>query len=321
MNRLETELQQLSTSYFKRYDALVARLSQNELNSWQVNAHEFTDHGANHCKRVVEALDKLVPNEILSQLNESELYFLLCSAWLHDIGMMCRQVGEEKLEASEIRERHHELTKKYILDNAKYREYEIYSEPEARIIADICYCHRRVSIPSVCDVLVPIGPNIIHFRFLSALLRLADEMDMDYRRASECTMDLIGLRGDSVDHWKACQLVSGVTCEPQNSTIEVVCNIKSDDERKIATNAIRKLNQERQQTVPYFELGLKYNSVRGKLRNTVDQDEFLIILNDGAEQFFQQVYRMRKGEQIIFKPTIPIETLKTEFEQSKGEEK
>lgn len=278
-----------------------------------MNAPEFTDHGANHCIRVVEALDKLVSEEVMGRLNESELYFLLSSAWLHDIGLLSKQIGPTRLEPKEIRERHHELTKIYIMSNAKYREYDIYSETEARTIADICYCHRQVSIQSVCEASVPIGAHSVHVRFLSALLRLADEMDMDFRRASECTMELINLRGDSADHWKACQLIDGVACAPQDSSIEVVGTIRNNDERAIVHNAVRKLNGERQLVAPCFELGLKYNTVRCTLKNPTDQEEFIIFLNDVTEQLFQQVYRKRQGEKAIFKPSISIESLRAEF--------
>lgn len=227
-----------------------------------MNAREFTDHGVNHCRRIIEVFDKLIPDTVLSQLNSTEIYFLLSSAWLHDLGMMVQQIGEERLEPKEIRERHNELTKNYLLEKNKYREYEIYSENEARIIADICLCHRKASIPAVCDATVPIGPDVVHARFLCALLRLGDEMDMDYRRASECTADLIQLRGDSVNHWKACQLINGISCDATNSTIEILGIISSDEERLTASNAVRKLNDERSQVMRYFELGLKYNYVK-----------------------------------------------------------
>lgn len=318
LSQLELRLKQLSQEYFDRYTGLVTRLCTNELNNWQINAPEFTDHGIGHCKRVIERLNQLISDNILHELNKGELYVLLSSVWLHDIGMMCKQIGEEKFEAKEIRERHHELTKKYLLNDNKYREYNIFSEPEANIIADICYCHRKTSIPSTCDARVALASETIHLRFLSALLRLADTMDMDYRRASECTMDLIKVRGDSVEYWKACQLVTGIACETQNSTIELFCTIRDDEERRIATSIARKLNEERGQTVPYFEFGLKYDFVKCRLRDSV---ECFIVLNNVSEQFFQQTYRKNVGETAIFKPTIPIETLRLEFEQFKGENK
>jgi hypothetical protein len=232
--------------------------------------------------------------------------------------MMCRQIGNEQFMPKDIRERHHELTKRYLMTNSKYRQYIINSELEASIIADICYCHRRVSIPSVFEAKVTVGAQVVNARFLSGLLRIADEMDMDYRRASECTMELISLRGDSADHWKACQLVNGLTCDSQNSVIEISCTIKNDNDRRIATNAARKLNQERQQTVPYFEFGLKYNSIRCRLKNPIDKDEYLVVLNDITEQLFHQVYRKRKGEDFVYRPRVPIQRLMSELEESSG---
>lgn len=319
MTRLQNRLNALSHDYAVRYEAMVNRLVQNELNNWQVNAKEFTDHGANHCRRINEVFDKLIPDSVLIQLNATEIYFLLSSAWLHDLGMMVQQVGQEILEPKEIRERHNELTKNYLLNDNKYREYSIYTENEARIIADICLCHRKESIPSICDSTTPLGTDLVHTRFLCALLRLGDEMDMDFRRASECTADIVQLRGDSLNHWKACQLINGITCYPTNSTIEVLGIVSTNDERLIASNAIRKLNDERSQVMPFFEFGLRYDNIRLKIQDKSKRDEFVLTFDDIGEQLFQQMYKRKKGQGVIFNPILSADQLKDEIEKMEAQ--
>ena len=44
----------------------------------------FNDHGKGHSERIIKHLDDLTKNIELSSM---ETYILLCSAWLHDIGM------------------------------------------------------------------------------------------------------------------------------------------------------------------------------------------------------------------------------------------
>ncbi|MFW6117222.1 MAG: hypothetical protein ACOC6G_01390 [Thermoproteota archaeon] len=65
-NSLEKKLSSFN-DYWKQYTALKNRLSNNELNYWQANAPEFTDHGKGHCTRVVQRLDQLLPASILGR--------------------------------------------------------------------------------------------------------------------------------------------------------------------------------------------------------------------------------------------------------------
>ena len=49
---------------------------------------EYTDHGYEHSQRIIQKLYEIIqPNPQI--LTETELYFLLLGAYLHDIGMQC----------------------------------------------------------------------------------------------------------------------------------------------------------------------------------------------------------------------------------------
>lgn len=54
----------------------------------------YTPHGPEHFKAVEDNLHKLIPDEASESLDEKERFFLLASAWLHDIGMF-RSVARE----------------------------------------------------------------------------------------------------------------------------------------------------------------------------------------------------------------------------------
>ncbi|HII02884.1 TPA: chaperone protein [Methanosarcinaceae archaeon] len=51
------------------------------------NMPEFTLHNANHSIHVIENIERIVPYEILEQLNAIEISILIYAAYLHDIGM------------------------------------------------------------------------------------------------------------------------------------------------------------------------------------------------------------------------------------------
>ncbi len=49
---------------------------------------EFTPHGIQHSKNVVENISKVIPVELLNVLSERDIYYLCCACYLHDIGML-----------------------------------------------------------------------------------------------------------------------------------------------------------------------------------------------------------------------------------------
>jgi len=48
----------------------------------------YTPHGSGHYEAVEGIIYKLIPEHKHIELSESERFFLLASAWLHDIGMI-----------------------------------------------------------------------------------------------------------------------------------------------------------------------------------------------------------------------------------------
>jgi HD-GYP domain-containing protein (c-di-GMP phosphodiesterase class II) len=58
---------------------------------------EYTPHDISHKYKVIENLSKLIPIRLAQKMNQYEILFLLCVAYVHDIGM-CRL---EKLGDSE----------------------------------------------------------------------------------------------------------------------------------------------------------------------------------------------------------------------------
>jgi hypothetical protein len=48
----------------------------------------YTPHDTGHCERVENRLHELIPDQYAEELDEWERFYLLASAWLHDLGML-----------------------------------------------------------------------------------------------------------------------------------------------------------------------------------------------------------------------------------------
>ncbi|WP_432405743.1 HD domain-containing protein [Wukongibacter sp. M2B1] len=61
------------------------------------NMPEYTLHDANHSAKVVELMSRIIPEDVLGELNIIELTLLILSGYLHDIGMTCSNEEREEI--------------------------------------------------------------------------------------------------------------------------------------------------------------------------------------------------------------------------------
>lgn len=85
------------------------------------NMPEYTLHDANHSSKIVELMGKIIPNDVLQNLNVIELSLLILSAYLHDIGMTCNKQEKENIINSDD-----DFLILFKSDTAKHRLYEQY---------------------------------------------------------------------------------------------------------------------------------------------------------------------------------------------------
>ena len=85
------------------------------------NMPEYTLHDPEHGAKVAENMGKIIPGEVLQELNVMELTLLLLSAYVHDIGMTCSR--DEKLEIIGHSE---EFTVLFRSDIDKLKKFEYY---------------------------------------------------------------------------------------------------------------------------------------------------------------------------------------------------
>jgi hypothetical protein len=143
---------------------------------------EYTLHDISHSENVIKNMWKFIPEEVKAKLNALEIYILVLSAYLHDVGMAVSKDEEDEILKSEeflkfrdkhereidlienykeegntraaefyekqiimdyIREHHHERSYKYIMKHySGEKGLKIDDENHARVIAKICRAHR-----------------------------------------------------------------------------------------------------------------------------------------------------------------------------------
>jgi len=191
---MEKRLYRLDARLHKRFTDAVFALQYN-LSHYKRIFPEYTDHTNLHSMTVIDFCNRLIGDQI-SRLNADELYVLLVSCYLHDTGMGITMKDYEEFSEqidfgsyfdthsrddlpAIIRTFHHEYSGLFI---RKYADlFELPSPEHEQAVIQIARGHRKTDLLDEkeypLDFTVPNG-NIICLPYLSALVRLADEIDV-----------------------------------------------------------------------------------------------------------------------------------------------
>ncbi|MCK4619933.1 MAG: hypothetical protein KAT52_08295, partial [Desulfobacterales bacterium] len=172
-------------------------------------------NGIDHSKRLEGYLDQLIPDEFKKKLKPAEVFILLYAVYLHDIGY--------RNEQGEIESDNHPLrSKKYILKDPKkylFDQFPPMKEGEAPLaaqaVAEVCYGHASEDICPLRNIPNDFGDTRLcqeplNLRRLTALLRLADEMDQAYIRLGHLRNNIsLPAIGDGIVrlHWNGNQSI------------------------------------------------------------------------------------------------------------------
>ncbi|MGA9625250.1 MAG: HD domain-containing protein [Bryobacteraceae bacterium] len=132
----------------------------------------------------------LLAAESVHALSAEEIYYLLAACYLHDVGMGASQLQNDRaaLGASGVpidqfvRARHHERAERLIKEHAR----ELYlDDAQASILGLLCKAHRSSELLGKPPYVNQAGSygKPIRLPILAAILRIADELDLDYARA------------------------------------------------------------------------------------------------------------------------------------------
>ncbi|NOQ27269.1 MAG: tetratricopeptide repeat protein [Bacteroidales bacterium] len=173
----------------------------------------FTDHGLDHCLRLIDYASQLLNANNGNSLSDEEMYLLIAGIYLHDIGMQCDVIKFKGIkdkaikfgadfkieftstnanqyslpEQKEIRKNHQYLTAAWIdyafhnngtaLDNS-INTIDINLMQD---LIDICMFHSSLDI-SKCSLKLKISQG--RKQLVASLVRFADELDIAKNRVS-----------------------------------------------------------------------------------------------------------------------------------------
>lgn len=231
MSTLERKIQQTpeGSRLLHQLDQHKARVSP-LLARIVVTFPEFTDHDIKHSEEVISILGWLIPETLRKKLNAYEIYFLLSAAYFHDLGMVNlpelstetnRTVGAPASATPDvIRDTHHTMTETWLLKN--FKDVGIEDVTQAGIIARICRGHRREDLNDsrLFNPELMYRSNPINVQLLSALLRIADELDLTSSRTPMIVYEHIPPKETiSRQEWDRHLSVSGVALSPDDPLI------------------------------------------------------------------------------------------------------
>jgi hypothetical protein len=184
---------------------------------WARPLHRYyTDHTVDHSERVIALLDGLTAGMMATEkrLSPTEVWVLLAAAYLHDIGMQNERFAGGDID--EIRAHHNEQTAGMIYaifeDPANAFPIPLTGDPAlVEAVALAAKGHRRVNLDGPEYEPFVHGGETVRLRLLAALLRFADELDVDHRRVDIAQMKLLALPVESQLHWWRCHYVGGVS--------------------------------------------------------------------------------------------------------------
>jgi hypothetical protein len=293
--RIERALKKAAEStdepLWEKYVILRDRLMANEYTRWAAGFPEGNDHGPGHIERVLEKLGQLVGPDPVNKgfIGGYELYLAVMAVLYHDIGIMRRRSDHASVSAVIVGDEHNDyLINKY--DREIIRQ-AVVSHSSDR---DISVETRHVS-PEIV-----IGAHRVRPALIAALVRLADELDEDYRRADPVLQDRADIPESSHFYWEFCRRIWGIRPYRPKHEIKIDISFHNDDLGKIIllggrkrlfvaafAEKIAKMNSERRRVNAFLSESLQYDRIRTTLHidsgSEVEWGRKEFIWSDGTE--------------------------------------
>jgi hypothetical protein len=271
---IETELKKAAKStnepLWEKYVILRDRLMTNEYTRWTAGFPEGNDHGPGHIKRVLEKLGQLVGPDCVNKglIGGHELYLAVMAVLYHDIGIMRKRSDHASVSAVLVGDEHNDyLINKY--DREIIRQAVVSHSSDRDISVET-----KRNAPDVV-----IGAHLVRPALIAALVRLADELDEDYRRADPVLQKRADIPESSHFYWEFCRRISGIRPDRPKHEIQIDISFHDDDPGKIIllggrrrlfvaafAEKIAKMNTERRRVNAFLPESLRYDRIRTILR-------------------------------------------------------
>jgi hypothetical protein len=194
--QIEQELREKNQKFFD--DLQKIKYTAKRIFDERPNIPWYTDHSGAHSRRVVDRIFSLL-DPLQQRLSAQELFVLLASCYLHDIGMFYFKITGKTYpydpsDYDLIRQRHSGASASLIMENAAYlddpRQAIELPIPQAftDAISLVCRAHSTDYFINSCsklEIVPTISGGYGEFRgpLLAALLLMGDELDLDSERS------------------------------------------------------------------------------------------------------------------------------------------
>jgi len=202
------------------YEVLKKRLLTQEYAHWATKFPGGNDHGPGHIERVLEKFDQLIDGnpEERPLLRPYELFLAMLSILYHDIGMLRGREGHADASGLLVGNEDND----YLID-ARDRDViraAVVSHSSSKDIGEET---------AEFDDEELIGGQSVRPRVIAALVRLADELDEDYRRADPTLQSRLDVPEESRFFWEFCQRISGIKPDLASHTININIRFTVED--------------------------------------------------------------------------------------------
>jgi len=251
---------------FKRLSKIRSSAKQ-KLKEVSSNLPEFTPHTIEHKERVLDLYEHLIPQVLVKNLNKYELFCLIASTYLHDIGLaklkeLDDTVGINEPQSQFIRDHHHTRTEEYV--NRHYTKLGIQDDKLAFIIGRICRVHRIEDLNDLNlfdhDYKYK-NKYSINITLLAGFLRIADELDMTFERTPRFMYERIRFKSPiSKKEWEKSLSISGIGKSNDNPLL-IKANGNTSDPRvyRLIKSSEKKINQQLHELRQYLHQYQKYS--------------------------------------------------------------
>lgn len=256
--------------FYEKYAVLKDRLFTREYSFWAMKFSGGNDHGPQHISRVLEKLDFLLGENPVERrfIGAYELFLTMMSILYHDVGILRERKEHPNIGGDFVeQEKNHYL---FDLHDRDIIRAAVVSHGSQKDIDLECRGFSQTEA---------VGRHTVRPRMIAALVRLADELDEDYRRADPIVAEHIQLPDSSQFFWQFCQRITGI--QPNQQSHEIYINVKLevvDIGRTVSLEGksrsflaafgdkIAKINRERVLLNKFLPKNLQYNYIKVSIR-------------------------------------------------------
>jgi hypothetical protein len=218
--RIEKLLEKASGSmpFYKQYALLKYHLFL-EYDHWAAGFRYGNNHGREHIRRVLEKLEQLLGTGFLPKvITEYELFLTMMAILYHDVGVL------------RAREDHAATSGQFLDEDSN--TYVIDKLDKEIIRAAVVSHSSTKKIDQECAGLLDeenIGAYTARPRVVAALVRLADELDEDFRRGNPQVAQRVQIPAESEFFWEFCQRVISVRPDRKKLNIKITVKFEPED--------------------------------------------------------------------------------------------